>query len=57
MKEFSISIKTVGEEFYKVNSETFEEAVNLIKEGLVNPDMCESEWDSEFYLDDEKEIL
>ena len=56
MKEFSISIKTVGEEFYKVNSKTFEEAVNLIKEGLVNPDVCESEWDSEFYLDDEKEI-
>ena len=56
MKEFSISVKTEGEEYYTVQAETFDEAVKLIKEGSVISDACESEWTSEFYLDSEEEI-
>ena len=33
MKEFSISVKIVGDEYYTVQAETFDEAVKLIKEG------------------------
>ena len=57
MKEFSISIKTVGEEYYVVQAETFEEAVEQIKNGEAYLASSESEWDSEFYLENEKEIL
>ena len=56
MKEFSISVKTVGEEHYIVQAETFEEAVQEIKDGNAYLASSESEWDSEFYLEDEEEI-
>lgn len=56
MKEFSISIQTSGYEYFTVQAETFEEAVELIKNGLVTPCVEENEWSSEFYLDDEEEI-
>lgn len=56
MKEFSISVKTVGEEHYIVQAETFEEAVQEIKDGNAHLVSSEDEWDSEFYLEDEVEI-
>ena len=56
MKEFSISVKTTGYEYYVVHAETFEEAVEQIKDGDAYLDSSENEWDSEFYLDDEEEI-
>lgn len=56
MKEFSISVKTTGYEYYVVHAETFEEAIEQIKDGDAYLDSSENEWDSEFYLDDEKEI-
>lgn len=56
MKEFSISVKTTGYEYYIVHAETFEEAVEQIKDGDDYLASSENEWDSEFYLDDEEEI-
>ena len=56
MKEFSISVKIVGDEYYTVQAETFDEAVKLIKEGKVDSEWNEFGWSSEFYLDDEEEI-
>ena len=56
MKEFSISVKTTGYEYYVVHAETFEEAVEEIKNGDAFLASSENEWDSEFYLDDEEEI-
>lgn len=56
MKEFSISVKTTGYEYYVVQSETFEGAVEEIKNGDAYLASSESEWDSEFYLDGEEEI-
>lgn len=56
MKEFSISVKTTGCEYYIVHAETFEEAVEEIKNGDAFLASSENEWDSEFYLDDEEEL-
>lgn len=56
MKEFSISVQTSGYEYYIVNAETFKDAVNMIKDGDGHLAASESEWSSEFYLDDEEEI-
>ena len=56
MKEFSISVKTTGYEYYIVHAETFEGAVEEIKNGDAYLASSESEWDSEFYLDGEEEI-
>lgn len=56
MKEFSISVQTSGYEYYTVNAETFEDAVNMIKAGDGYLAASEAEWSSEFYLDDEEEI-
>lgn len=56
MKEFSISVQTTGHEYYIVNAETFEDAVNMIKDGDGYLASIEVEWSSEFYLDDEEEI-
>lgn len=56
MKEFSISVKTTGYEYYVVQAETFEEAVEQIKDGDAYLTSSENEWDSEFYLDSEEEI-
>ena len=56
MKEFSISVKTTGYEYYIVQAETFEDAVEEIKNGDAFLASSESDQDSEFYLDDEEEI-
>ena len=56
MKEFSISVKTTGYKYYVVQAETFEEAIEEIKNGDTYLASSENEWDSEFYLDDEEEI-
>lgn len=56
MKEFSISVKTTGYEYYIVNAETYEEAVEGIKNGDAYLASSEGEWDSEFYLDHEEEV-
>ena len=56
MKEFSISVKTTGYEYYVVQAETFEEAVEEIKNGDAYLASSENEWDSQFYLDDEEEV-
>ena len=56
MKEFSISVKTTGYEYYVVQAETFEEAVEEIKDGNAFLASSENEWDSDFYLDDEEEV-
>ena len=56
MKEFSISVQTSGNEYYIVKAETFEEAVELIKNGEVYSNSSEVEWSSDFYLEDVEEI-
>lgn len=56
MKEFSISVKTTGYEYYIVHAETFEEAVEEIKNGDAFLASSENEWNSQFYLDDESEF-
>ena len=56
MKKFSISVETSGCEYYIVNAETFEEAVEEIKSGEGYLAVSESEWASEFHLDSEEDI-
>jgi len=56
MKEFSISVQTSGFEYYIVNAETFEEAVNMIKNGDAYLASSEVKWSSDFYLDDVEDI-
>ena len=56
MKEFTISVQTSGYEYFTVQAETFEEAVEIIKKGLVTPFFEDNEWSSEFYIDDVEEI-
>lgn len=56
MKEYSISVKTAGYEYYTVNAESEEEAIELIKQGDGYLQSSESEWDSPFYVDDVEEL-
>ena len=56
LKEYSISVKTTGYEYYTVEAHTEEEAINLIKNGDGYLQSSESEWDSDLFVDDVVEL-
>ena len=51
LKEYSISVKTTGYEYYTVEAHT-EEAIKLVKNGDGYLQSSESEWDSDFVVND-----
>ena len=56
LKEYSISVKTTGYEYYTVEAHTEEEAIQLVKNGDGYLQSSESEWDSDFVVDDVVEL-
>ena len=56
LKEYIISVKTTGYEYYTVEAHTEEEAIKLIKNGDGYLQSSESEWDSDFVVDDVVEL-
>ena len=56
LKEYSISVKTIGYEYYTVEAHTEEEAIKLVKNGDGYLQSSESEWDSDFVVNDVIEL-
>ena len=56
LKEYSISVKTTGYEYYTVEAHTEEEAIKLVKNGDGYLQSSESGWDSDFVVDDVVEL-
>lgn len=51
LKEYSISVKTTGMEYYTVEAHSKEEAIQMINDGYGYLQSHENEWDSDFYVD------
>jgi hypothetical protein len=51
LKEYSISVKTTGYEYYTVEAHTEEEAIQMIEYGKGYLQSSEVEWDSDFFVD------
>ena len=56
MKQFYISVRVDGYEYYTVTAETEEEAIQKIKGGDFAPVNSEVEWNGDFYVDSVEEV-
>lgn len=55
LKEYNFSVKTTGTDYYTVQAESEEQAIQLIKEGDGYLQASESEFET-FYLDSVEEL-
>jgi hypothetical protein len=55
LKEYNFSVKTTGTDYYTVQAESEEQAIQLIKEGGGYLQSSESEFET-FYLDSVEEL-
>lgn len=56
MKQYDISVRVDGYEYYSVTAETEEEAIQKIKDGDFAPVNSEVEWNGDFHVDSVEEI-
>lgn len=52
MNNYSICVKTVGEEHYTVTANSEEEAIELIRQGEGYLQSSEDVWDGDFFVED-----
>lgn len=56
MKQFDISVRVDGYEYYTVTAETEDEAFQKIRDGDFAPVNSEVEWTGSFYVDGIEEL-